>query len=397
MIRARTFDPPAELWKAMHTGRPLHRLRFRGDGIGWLVTGYREACAVLKDPRFSLREWPPLLVEDPDKHATYVNMMEETGLRKGDMLTMDPPEHTTLRRALAPVFTFRGLRQLELPGKVDEIVVRCLDRMEASGPPVDLVESFAVPVSQLAHCALLGVPGEDAPFLQMIGETVTNPALSAEEVVGDTKRFRDYLREIVDRKRSTPGNDLITHIVESGELTEDQLLGVLVMLFIAGVESTESALSTGVFALLCHPDQLEALRGDPSLIDAAVEELNRYLTVLNVGAITRTALEDVELGGTVIRAGEHVSVSLLAANRDALHFAHPHELDLRRVERGHLGFGTGVHMCVGQHLARFEMRAGLAGLLERFPDLRLAVPAGEVPLSGEFEPTFRVRRLPVTW
>lgn len=397
MQRARIFDPPHELDQALRTGRPVHRLRLRGGGTGWLVTGYEEAHTVLKDPRFGLREWPPLIVEDPETHATYVQMMEETGLREGDLLTMDPPDHTTLRRALAPVFTHKGLEQLGLPQKIDEIVAGCLDRMEASGPPTDLVEGFAVPVSQLAHCALLGVPGEDAPFLKLIGDTVTDTGLGAEEIVARTTRFRDYLGEVVDRKRSNPENDLISYIVERGELTENQILGVLVMLFIAGVETTESGLSTGILALLCHPEQLDALRGDPTLIDAAVEELNRYLTILNVGAVTRTALEDVELAGTLICAGDRVSVSLLGANRDALRFERPDELDLHRSARGNLGFGTGVHMCVGQHMARFEMRSGIAGLLERFPELRLAVPVDEVPMSGEFAPTFRVLSLPVTW
>ena len=397
MQRARIFDPPLELERAIRSRRPVHRMRFRGGGTGWLVTGYEEAHIVLKDSRFGLAEWPPLIVEDPETHATYVGMMEETRLRQGDMLTMDPPEHTTLRRALAPKFTLKGLRELELPQKIDEIVGTCLDRLEASGPPVDLVESFAVPVSQLAHCALLGVPGEDAPFLKMIGDTVTNTELGAEEIVERTTRFRDYLTEVVERKRSDPGNDLISYIVERDELTEDQILGVLVMLFIAGVETTESGLSTGIFALFCHPEQLDALRGDPTLIDAAVEELNRYLTILNVGAVTRTAREDVELGGVLIRAGDRVSVSLLGANRNALRFERPDDLDLQRGAHGHLGFGTGVHMCIGQHMARFEMRSGIAGLLERFPHLRLADPADEVPMSGEFAPTFRVLELPVTW
>lgn len=397
MVRAGIFDPPLELDQAIRSGRSVHRLRFRGGSTGWLVTGYEEAHTVLKDPRFGLREWPPLIVEDPDTHVTYVSMMEETGLRSGDLLTMDPPDHTTLRRALAPVFTHKGLEQLGLPQRIDEIVADCLDLMEEAGPPVDLVESFAVPVSQLVHCALLGVPGEDAPFLKLIGDTVTDTELGADEIVTRTKRFRDYLSEVVERKRSEPGNDLISYIVERGELSEGQLLGVLVMLFIAGVETTESGLSTGMLALFCHAEQLEALRRDPMLIDAAVEELNRYLTILNVGAVTRTAVEDVELGGTQIRAGDRISVSLLGANRDAVRFERPDDLDLHRGARGHLGFGTGVHMCVGQHMARMEMRSGLAGLLGRFPDLRLAVPVDEVPMSGEFAPTFRVLRLPVAW
>jgi cytochrome P450 len=139
------------------------------------------------------------------------------------------------------------------------------------------------------------------------------------------------------------------------------------------------------------------LRADPTLVDAAVEELMRYLTVFNVGALTRTALEDIELDGVVIRAGEAVSVSLLGANRDGERFEHPDELDLRRGGRGQVGFGHGVHVCLGQHLARLELRTAFTRLLERFPTLHLAVPAEEIPLSGEWDFTFTVQRLPVAW
>lgn len=393
--RQRTFDPAPELEQLLRSGRSLHRLRFRGGEVGWLVTGYREARAVLNDPRFSLREWPPLLTEDPGKHAAYVEMMGRTGLLAGEMLAMDPPEHTRLRRALAPRFSIKSVNQLA--GKVDEVVGRCLDEMEAAGPPADLVEAFATPIPQRMHCVLLGVPEDDIPMLEMIGATISDAGLSIDEVTAATERFRDYLAEVVARKRAEPGDDLMTHIVENGELTEDEILGILVLLFIAGVDTTGSMLATGTFAVLCHADQLRELRADPSLIDGAVEELMRYLTVFNIGTLTRTAVEDVEVDGVVIGAGELVSVSLLGANRDGERFERPDELDLRRGGKGQIGFGHGVHVCLGQHLARLEMRVGLARLLERFPDLRLAVPTEEVPLSGDSALTFAVEALPVAW
>ena len=395
LSRQRIFDPPPELEQELRSGRSLHRLRFRGGEIGWLVTGYREARAVLNDPRFSLRAWPPLLTEDPGKHAAYVEMMNRTGLLAGEMLAMDPPEHTRLRRVLAPRFSINSVR--ELAGEVDEIVSRCLDEMEESGPPVDLVKSFATAIPQRTHCVLLGVPEEDIPMLEMIGETISDPDLSVDEITAATEEFRDYLAGVVARKRSEPGNDLMTHIIETGELTDDEILGILVLLFIAGVDTTTSMLATGTFALLCDADQLEILRADPALVDAAVEELMRYLTVFNIGTLTRTALEDIELDGSVIRAGELVSVSLLGANRDGERFERPDELDLRRGGKGQIGFGHGVHVCLGQHLARLEMRIGLTRLLERFPTLRLAVPTEEVPLSGESALTFSVKALPVGW
>lgn len=395
MRRQRTFDPPPELEQVLRSDRSLHRLRFRGGELGWLVTGYKEGRAVLNDSRFSLRQWPPLLTEDPGKHAAYVEMMDRTGLIAGEMLAMDPPEHTRLRRVLAPKFSLGSVR--EMTADVDEVVGRCLDEIEEAGPPVDLVQAFATPIPQRMHCVLLGVPEEDIPMLELIGETFALLEAGLDEVTAATAEFRDYLEGVVARKRAEPGNDLITHIIENGELSEDEILGILVLLFIAGVDTTASMLATGTFALLCHADQLELLRDDPSGVDAAVEELMRYLTVFNIGSLTRTAVEDVELDGEVIGAGEVVSVSLLGANRDGERFDHPDELDLERGGKGQVGFGHGVHVCLGQHLARLEMRIAFTRLLERFPNLRLAVPTDEVPLSGEMALTFAVKALPVTW
>jgi cytochrome P450 len=395
MRRQRNFDPPAALDPAHRTARALHRLRFRGGKEGWLVTGYREARAVLNDSRFSLREWPPLLTEDPGKHAAYVEMMDRTGLLAGEMLAMDPPQQTRLRRVLAPRFSIKSVN--ELADATEEVVARCLDEIERSGSPVDLVKSFATLIPQRMHCVLLGVPEDDIPMLEMIGETIADPELSIDSIIAATEEFRDYLEGVIARKRVEPGNDLMTHIIEAGELTDDEILGILVLLFIAGVDTTASMLATGTFALLCNVDQLEILRADPTLVDAAVEELMRYLTVFNIGALTRTAVEDVELDGEVIRAGELVSVSLLGANRDGERFERPDELDLQRGGKGQIGFGHGVHVCLGQHLARLEMRIAFARLLERFPTLRLAVPSEEVPLSGESAVTFSVQALPVAW
>ena len=391
--RKRTFDPPAPLEDVLRSGHSLHRLRFRGDAEGWLVSGYHEARAVLNDPRFSLARWRPLLVEDPDEFATIVEMMERRGLLAGNLLVMDPPDHTRMRRILAPRFTSRSIK--ELTGQIEAIVDRCLDEMEAAGPPVDLVETFADRIPLLGHCALLGVPESDIPMLELLG-TITDPEMSGAEIVAVFEQIREYLGEVVARKRAEPGEDLLTHIV-AAELEEGEILGILVLLFVAGLETTAAMLGTGTFALLCNGEQLDLLRGDPTTVDAAVEELMRYLTVFNAGAQTRTALEDIELEGAVIHAGDAVSVSLLAANRDGERFERPDDLDIERGGRGQVGFGHGIHVCLGQHLARLEMRVAFTRLLERFPGLRLAVPAGEVPLSGELDVTFAVRRLPVGW
>lgn len=394
MARERIFHPPAELESLLRSGESLHRLRFKGGEIGWLVTGYDAARSVLNDPRFSLREIRPLLTVEPAKHDAVIRTMREDGLLRGDMLTMDPPEHTRFRQAIGPRFALRRIEQLQ--HTVEEIVGRCLDELETAGPPVDLVRTFAAPVSFRSQCAFLGVPERDIPMLELIGETNRNPALSADEVIAATREFRAYLEEVVARKRREPGEDLISDLVSGGDLDGEEIVGLLVLLFVAGVETTESMLATGVFALLTHPDQLDLLRADPALMKPAVEELMRFLSVFNVGALTRTATEDVEVDGVVIERGAWVSVSLLGANRDHERFSRPGELDIARGGKGQIGFGHGVHVCSGQHLARLELRVGLTRLIERFPQIALA-RGEDVTFSGEDEVTFAVKRLPVSW
>ena len=394
MARERIFHPPAELESLLRSGESLHRLGFKGGDIGGLVTGYDAARSVLNDPRFSLREIRPLLTVEPAKHDAVIRTMREDGLLRGDMLTMDPPEHTRFRQAIGPRFALRRIEQLQ--HTVEEIVGRCLDELETAGPPVDLVRTFAAPVSFRSQCAFLGVPERDIPMLELIGETNRNPALSADEVIAATREFRAYLEEVVARKRREPGEDLISDLVSGGDLDGEEIVGLLVLLFVAGVETTESMLATGVFALLTHPDQLDLLRADPALMKPAVEELMRFLSVFNVGALTRTATEDVEVDGVVIERGAWVSVSLLGANRDHERFSRPGELDIARGGKGQIGFGHGVHVCSGQHLARLELRVGLTRLIERFPQIALA-RGEDVTFSGEDEVTFAVKRLPVSW
>lgn len=394
MARERVFHPPAELESLLRSGASLHRLRFKGGEIGWLVTGYDAARSVLNDLRFSLREIRPLLTVEPAKHEAVIRMMREEGLLRGDMLTMDPPEHTRFRQAIGPRFALRRIEQFQRT--VEEVVGRCLDDLKTAAPPADLVRTFAAPISFRSQCAFLGVPERDIPMLELIGETNRNPALSADEVIAATREFRAYLEEVVARKRREPGDDLISDLVDGGVLDDEEIVGLLVLLFVAGVETTESMLATGVFALLTHQDQLDLLRADPTLMKPAVEELMRYLSVFNVGALTRTATEDVEVDGVVIERGACVSVSLLGANRDRERFSHPGELDIARGGKGQIGFGHGVHVCSGQHLARLELRVGLTRLIERFPRIALARDE-DVTFSGEDEVTFAVKRLPVSW
>ncbi|TDD11410.1 cytochrome P450 [Nonomuraea deserti] len=370
----RPFDPPAGL-----RGLPaMGRLEFADGHLGWLATTSAAARAVLGDPRFSARQ--------EIKHVvTHSSRPDGPGQAAppGFFGNMDPPRHTRYRRLLTGQFTVRRMRLLE--PRIEQITADFLDAMAAAGPPADLVPAYALPIPSMVICELLGVPYADHDFFQERSSQLVVPG-------GDPAAVADltaYLHEQVRRKRSAPGDDLISGLVT--ELTDEELANVALLLLVAGHETTANMLALGVFALL--------ERGAPpgEVPDDAVEELLRWLSILHLGAPLRTALEDVEVAGELVRKGETVAVSLPVVNRDPSVHDDPETL---RFDRGasirHLAFGHGVHQCLGQQLARIELRIGYRALFERFPGLRLAVPATEVPLKHDAT-VYGVTSLPVTW
>jgi cytochrome P450 len=385
--RDHLFDPPREL---LDDPRPIRRITFADGHEGWLVAGYELARAVLADPRFSsAMERRRVLVRRPSAESLKAGGTAPPGFFIG----MDPPEHTRLRRLLTGQFTVRRMKALE--PRVEQIVNDHLDAMAQAGPPVDLVSAFALPVPSLVICELLGVPYTDRERFQRDSHTLVALETTEEAATAALRSLRDYLAELVERKRAEPSEDLIRGLVDGGELSTDELVGVALLLLIAGHETTANMLGLGTFALLLNPDQADALREGRVDLGNAVEELLRYLTVIQFGT-TRAAVVDVELGGELIRAGESVGVYLPTANRDKARFAGGNELDLSADAHGHLTFGHGVHQCLGQQLARIEMRVAYPALLRRFPTLRLAVPPEDVPLRTDMA-IYGVHRLPVEW
>ncbi|WP_219538605.1 cytochrome P450 [Nonomuraea guangzhouensis] len=370
------FDPPPELAKLP----PLSRLDFPDGHTGWLATGFETARTVLSDPRFSNRQE---LKHSPVRATSQFG--QDQPAPPGMFVTTDPPEHTRYRRLLTGQFTVRRMRLLE--PRIEQIAAEHLDAMAAAGPPVDLVRAYALPIPSLVICELLGVPYEDHEFFQ---EQTARIVHLDEEGVPELAALAGYLGELVRRKRAEPGDDLISGL--TGDLSDEELTNLALILLVAGHETTANMLGLGVFALLEHPEQRVLLDDD-----TAVEELMRWLSILHVGAPSRVALEDVEVAGELVRRGETVALSLPAINRDPGQFTDPGELRLDRADaRRHLAFGHGVHQCLGQQLARIEMRIGYRRLFERFPGLRLAVPASEVPLK-ERAAVYGVESLPVTW
>ncbi|GAA2130997.1 cytochrome P450 [Actinomadura napierensis] len=386
--RSDLLSPPDGL-RLLRDESPVSEITYPGGTAGWLVTSYAAARTVLADRRFSVRNE---LRQFPVRSA-------ETELKgqpaaPGWFIAMDPPDHTRLRRPLIAQFTMSRMRALS--SKIEEITSGLLDEMAEHGPPVDLVEAFAKPIPSLMICEMLGVPYSEREQFQQNTETMTSFTSKPEELVAAYQEYYSFMDRLKDRKRADPADDILSGLIAADELSDAELIGVGLLLLSAGYEPPANMLSLGAYALLRHPAQLATLRTDPSLIDTAVEELLRYLSVLQYGVI-RAALEDVELEGRLIRAGDPVTISLPAANRDPGRFEDPDTLDVtRRSATAQMAFGHGIHQCLGQQLARRQLRIGLSMLLDRFPGLRLAAPVEEIPMRDDMR-VYGVRELPVAW
>ncbi len=384
------FDPPREITR-LRAARPVSPMHFPDGHEGWLVTGYEAVRTLMADTRFSSRQ-DLGIVHVPYETPGMPAATEPSPQLPGLFIAMDPPDHTRLRRKLIGAFTVRRMKQLE--DHIIEITERQLDELARLTPPVDLVEHFALPVPSLVICELLGVPYADRKTFQVNSTQFLVKDQTLEEKMAAFGAMNAYLAELVIGKRAEPGDDLLSDLARQDDLTIEELVGIAFLLLLAGHETTANMLSLGTFALLEHPDQLAALRADPELMPDAVEELMRYLSVADI--FYRYATDDIELGGETIPKGSTVVVSLLAANRDPQRFENPDALDIHRKARGHLSFGHGIHQCLGQQLARIEMRAGFNGLIRRFPTLALAIPAAEVKLRTDMN-IYGVHELPVTW
>ncbi|MEV3985857.1 cytochrome P450 [Nonomuraea sp. NPDC049758] len=388
-MRRVEFDPAPELGEV----RDQERIKRIDTLLGleaWVVTRYADVREVLGDAdRFRLaRQGSARMPGAPE--LTEEQLAE---LRAGNLLGQDPPEHTRLRRMLTPEFTIRRMKRLE--PRIRDIVHEHLDAMEAAGSPADLVSSFALPIPSLVICELLGVPYEDRADFQRRSGRMLDLSLPVEERVAASFESRAYMRELVTRMRTDPGEDLLGMLIrEHGDdLTTSELVGIGNLLLLAGHETTSNMLSLGTLALLRNPGQLELLRKEPERIDATVEELLRWLSIVHSGTIKITSRE-VELAGRTIGAGEMILCSLPAANRDPGFIADPDTLDITRGAPGHVAFGHGVHHCLGAPLARMEMKIAFPALFERFPGLR---PTDSTPEFRSFNVVYGLTQLEVAW
>jgi cytochrome P450 len=384
------FDPPPGL-RVLQVEAPLTRVRLWDGSTPWLVTRYADQRALLADPRIS--------ADPSDPHFPHRGAGQRALLRQDrSFIVMDDPEHARLRRMVTATFAIKRVEAL-LPA-IQTIVDGLIDDMLAGPTPVDLVSAFALPVPSLVICELLGVRYADHDFFQANTRILVNDKSTPEQVEMASQRLIDYLEGLVREKLTDPGEDVLSQLagrVNAGEISLRQAAAIGRLLLGAGHETTANMIALGTLALLEHPEQLAQLReaDDPKQIAAAVEELLRFLTIAQSGR-RRVAREDIEIGGQTIRAGEGVILPNDIANRDGTTFSEPDRLDLQRDARGHVAFGFGVHQCLGQPLARVELRVVYGTLYRRIPTLRLAVEFDEIPFKHDAA-VYGVYELPVTW
>lgn len=390
-MRRDGLDPIGELARLRDTEGAV-RVETLFGAPAYLVCRYEDVREVLADPaRFSNARSPLFGIASGGD----VTEEELTRMRAGNLLGFDPPEHTRLRRMLTPEFTVHRLRRLE--PRIAEIVEGALDDLERAGRPADLMTHFALPVPSLVLCELLGVPYADRTGFQDRSARLLDLSLSTEQRAAARREDREYMAELVARAQAEPGDDLLGSLVRQygDELTADELIGIASLSVLAGHETTSNMIGLSTLALLHHPDQLAMMRDDPARVDAAVEELLRWLSIAH-SLLPRLTTTEVEIAGHTIPAGSFVILSIPAANRDGALVENPDALDITRGSAGHLSFGHGVHFCLGHPLARMKMRIALPALLRRFPDLALADPHEEVEFRSS-SIVFGLNSLQVTW
>ena len=417
------MDTAYAVYADLHAKGPVTRVRFAGrdaatadDGAAarsrlfppesFFVTHYDEVVTTLLSDRYSV---DPSTTMAPQQREQQPAAAEELRLFSRNLLSLDPPDHTRLRKLVQPSFTGRAMEALQ--GRIQQIVDNLLDRAEreaaergeaAPNRHMDLIEAFAYPMPVTVISDMLGIPPEDRATIRGWTEHLLRADRRRgreldEEARAGLREFTTYLRALLVRKRQRPADDMISQLVyaeqDGDTLAEDDILSMVFLLFLAGHVTTVNLIGNGVVALLTHPAQLALLRADIGLAKGAVEETLRYWGPVDfVGR--RFAKEDIELCGVTIPKGELITVGLAAANRDPEQFEHPDVFDITRAAANrHVAFGKGIHVCLGAPLARVEGQIAFSTLFRRVPQLRLAVPPEDVQWGRNFLRGFA--RLPV--
>ncbi|MGI5374606.1 cytochrome P450 family protein [Streptomyces sp. CA-251387] len=359
------LNDPHDVYRRLRDTAPVHRIAGTDGNPAWVVTRYQDVREALTDPRLSVDKRHA-------KEGNYQGLSLPPAL-DANLLNMEAPDHTRIRRLVVRAFTPRRVEQLRVP--IRETADRLLDALGRHGT-TDLIASYAAPLPITVICDLLGVPDRHRRDFRVWTDTLLAPdPTRPQDAKGAVAAMLGFFGELLADKRKEPADDLLSDLIavrdEGDRLSEDELMSLAFLILFAGYENTVQLIGNAVLALLRHPEQLAALRERPARLPAAVEEFSRYEGPALL-AIRRFPTEDVTIGGVTVPAGETVLLSLAAANRDPARFPDPDRLDLSRDASGHLALGHGIHYCLGAPLARAETEIALAALLERFPELALA-------------------------
>ncbi len=388
-ILSREFKAdPFPFYAQLRAEAPVYRTKLPDKRQAWLVTRYDDVAALLKDDRFAKDRRSVMNPEQLGKQPWLPGFLRPL---ERNMLDLDDPDHHRLRTLIHKAFTPRiieGLRE-----RVQVIADDLLNAVTPVGH-MDVVNDYALPLPLTVITELLGVPSLDQAKFHRWSKTIVQigSAGSMVKALPSLFMFMRYLRKLIETKRANPEDDLLTALIQAEEdgdkLSEDELLAMVVLLLIAGHETTVNLIASGTLALLEHPEQLERLRHNPAILKTAVEELLRYASPVET-ATERYAREEIVLHSVTLAKGELVLAVLASANRDEAQFVHPNELELARTPNKHLAFGQGIHFCLGAPLARLEGQLAISTLLRRLPELQLGV----APEKLSWRPTFVVRGL----
>jgi cytochrome P450 len=396
LLTPETKRNPSAFYAHLRAQEPLTYVDdFLGMGKAWIVTNYDDAIALLKDPRFTKDKRKVLSAGDEQTsipESPFLALMQ-------NMLMVDPPNHTRLRSLVSKAFTPRMIEQLR--PRIQQITDELLDAVQERGE-MDLINDFAYPLPITVISEMLGIPTTDRQQFRVWTQVLVNTGEQNQQESLKTSaigEFLHYIKSLLDEKRVHPGSDLTSNLVqveENGDaLSENELISMLFLLIVAGHETTVNLIGNGTLALLQHPDQMQRLQHDLSLIPTTIEELLRYTAPVNLSD-ERWASEDIHMHGKVIRKGEIVYASLIGANTDPKQFHNPEELDIARQENQHLAFGKGIHYCLGAPLARLEGQIAFGTLIQRLPNLHLASDPEQLIWNNNFM-LRGLRSLPVTF
>lgn len=375
---------PYALYEELRRDKPVYKTLLPNGTEVWVVSRYEDVLAGLKDSR---------LIKDISKvrGKSFLEMIGIGRMRGKNMLRADPPEHGRLRSLANEAFKPKYVR--ELRGRIQQIADELIDKVQANGK-MEFISEFAFPLPIRVISEMLGVPEKDQDkFRKWSGDLINSGALSSERPVisPDLLQLVQYVRKVVDDHRKNPRADVVTQLIEAEEkgdrLSDDEVVSTVVLLLVAGHETTVNLIGNGMLALLLNPEQLEKLKRDPALMKPAIEELLRFVNPVQL--VNRYAIEKIRIAGQEIPAGAHLVMAVGAADHDPNCATNPEQLDLAREDAKHVAFGQGIHYCLGAPLARLEGEIAFATLLNRLPNLRLAVR----PESLQWRPAVELRGL----